>query len=707
MVPVSCAHLQDCPLLASLSDADREQLRARVEEVNVPAGTELIHQGARDRAMYFVLDGQASVTRGGIEVEQLSPGRHFGELALLAGQPRGATITAVTDLRLAKLSEASYVEMAAQHPRATLRLVQAIVGSVGGSLKEMTDSVGALLRERSLPRRTRLKVRTPAGERDVPTGTVADDLLDDVIDGVQVVAALVDKKAVPLSHALTSSCTLEPIVANSSEGERIVRQSLALLLLEAADRIAAEVSLHLGHSLGFGQRVDVVAKAPLDLHELADRIQAEMNRLLDQNLVVQDEWWTRGEAIEHFRERGWSDAVALLATWREPMVPLATYGRVHVLHLEPLSSTRALRGFRLVANGEKLLLLYPSSIRSNEISTHSAIIQARAVSRQAADMTGHQERWLHGLGINSVGDFNQACLGTSVAELIRVSEGFHEKRISAIADEISRCAETAQIVSVAGPSSSGKTTFLKRLRVQLQVNGAHPIEVSLDDFYVDREKTPRDAKGELDFESFDALDTALLKDQLNRLLDGQKVTLARYDFKTGKSLPDGGRTVQLGPRDVLMLEGIHGLNPRLLELVPNGKVFSIFICPLAQLPFDRLTRVHASDVRLLRRIVRDRHTRNLDAAQNIARWPSVRDGERRHIFPYQDRAQAVFDTSLIYELSVLKVYAQRYLLEVPHDHPSFATAFRLLALLDHFVTIYPDHVPPTSLLREFIGGGFE
>jgi uridine kinase len=296
----------------------------------------------------------------------------------------------------------------------------------------------------------------------------------------------------------------------------------------------------------------------------------------------------------------------------------------------------------------------------------------------------------------------------SVPDLIRVSEGFQEKRLSAIADTIRDLGARASVVTIAGPSSSGKTTFIKRLRTQLQVNGIAPVELSLDDYYVDRDRTPRDAAGELDFEAFDALHVDLLREHLARLCAGERVRAARYDFKAGKSHEGGGKELQVGPGQVLMLEGIHGLNPRLHELVPGGRVFGVFVCPLAQLPFDRVLRVHASDVRLLRRIVRDRHTRNLEAAANIARWPSVRAGERKHIFPYQHLAHAVFDSSLIYELSVLKVYAQRYLLEVPPEHPSTTTAFRLLTLLDRFVTIYPDHVPPTSILREFIGGsGFE
>jgi uridine kinase len=292
--------------------------------------------------------------------------------------------------------------------------------------------------------------------------------------------------------------------------------------------------------------------------------------------------------------------------------------------------------------------------------------------------------------------------------MIHVSEGFQEKRIIQIADRISAQRQEVRIICIAGPSSSGKTTFIKRLNVQLQVNGLRPVPISLDNYYIDRERTPRDARGEYDFEAFEALSLDLLREHMVRLLAGEQVATAHYDFSSGKSHPTGGPVLTLGADDILSLEGIHGLNPALLPDIDPRHVFTIFVCPLAQLAFDRLNRINGSDVRLIRRIVRDRHGRNHNAAATIARWPSVRAGERAHIFPYQHNASAVFDTSLLYELSVLKVFAQRYLLEVDQTDASFATASRLLGLLDRFVTIYPDHVPPTSILREFIGSsGFE
>jgi uridine kinase len=296
-----------------------------------------------------------------------------------------------------------------------------------------------------------------------------------------------------------------------------------------------------------------------------------------------------------------------------------------------------------------------------------------------------------------------------VVQLLRVAEGFHEKKISRIADTIAASRERLRLIAIAGPSSSGKTTFIKRLTVQLQINGLNPMGLSLDDYYTDREKTAKDADGQYDFEALEALDLQLLQDHVRRLLAGETVKMAKYDFKTGKSHPNGGAELSLKPGDLLLMEGIHGLNPGLLGTIPRAdQLFRVFVHPATSLPFDRLSRVSPTDLRLLRRIVRDRHGRGYSAADNIARWPSVLAGERKHIFPFHGEADVVFDTALIYEPSVLKVYAERYLLEVPADHPSFATAFRLRHLVDRFVAIYPDHVPPTSLIREFIGGsGFE
>ena len=313
--------------------------------------------------------------------------------------------------------------------------------------------------------------------------------------------------------------------------------------------------------------------------------------------------------------------------------------------------------------------------------------------------------WLDAMHVTSVGRFNETCVDGRVDELVRVAEGFHEKNIGRAADAIAD--RRLRVVAIAGPSSSGKTTFIRRLKVQLEVNGIVPVHLSLDDYYVDREKTPRDEAGELDFERVDALDLALLRSNIERLVAGQRVRLARYDFPTGKSLPEGGEEVGLAPENVLLVEGLHALNPAVAGSLPPDTAYRVFVHPATALPLDRLSVVLPDDIRLLRRIVRDRHGRGNTAGQTIARWPSVRRGEERHVFPFAATADFVFDTSLVYEIAVLRVFAERYLLEVSNDDPAFVTAHRLRQLIDRFVPIYPDHVPRTSILREFIGGGFD
>lgn len=730
--------LAGSPVVVALSDGERRLLFDALELVEVAPGETIVREGDHDRAMFFVVSGQGRMMRGGLDLGAIGPGEHFGELALVAERARAASIVAVTRLELAQLALPVYKKLCEDHPAFALHLLTAVVGGLATRLVEMTESVGTLLRERSLPRRTQVSVRLGEEVRLVATGTRAIELLPRTVNGRPVVAALVDRKAVSLTAPLSSDCHLSLLTTAHWEGQRIYRHSLGLLLLEAGRDLDPGLSLRLGHSVGFAQHVFVDGSAP-PREELSRAVEARMQDLAAAAQPLLEEWWTVDEARDHFAAAGWQDAAALLGTWRDPAVPLVSYGRAYALNMGPmLSSTGRLEAFRVLPDDDGLLLMYgpkagsrpppplsqPPADDAAELtssamadaamadepppSSSRIVSEARAVSHRTTGMTMDQARWLATLDVTSVGAFNSACIGQDVSQLIRVSEGFQEKRITRIADEIRDRGGDIKVVTIAGPSSSGKTTFIKRLRVQLQVNGINPVGLSLDDYYVDRELNPRDAKGDYDFEAFEALRSDLLQEHLASLLAGHAVHTAHYDFQTGRSAPGGGPEIRLGSKDLLMLEGIHGLNPRLLASVPEDRVFRIFICPLMQLPFDRLTRLHSSDVRLIRRIVRDRHARGTNAADNILRWPSVRAGERKHIFPFQHHADAVFDSSLLYELSVLKVYAERYLLEVPDDGPAYTTAFRLLQLVDRFITIYPDHVPPTSLLREFIGGsGFE
>ncbi len=700
-------------LLGRLSVQELGVLIDTLDQVALPAGAVVMNEGEDGEYAYIVLDGSAVERRGALELRTLGPGDHFGELSLVGVALRASTVEAKTTMRLARLSRARFVSMSQRHAELGVHLLGSLVVAQAADLSSMTDRVGVLLRERSVPRRAVVSVRIASaagGEptaRDIPTTTRAGELLPREVEGARVTGALLNGRPVSLDAPIVSDALLAPLTMASWEGRDILRRSIGLLMLEAAHRVAPGVTVRLGASLTSG-RVARVENPDGDLAELAARILRAMHRIVAEGPKFREELWSVEEARAHFTSNGWLDAAALLETWREATVWLFSCGDVYALADGPLLPTaRGLEGFDVTTHPEGLLLDFGDPVRRHVVA--QTLSMERIKPRFGGEMTADERRWLAQLGVTSVGTFNAQCVTGNVKEIIRVSEGFHEKRVGRIADAIDTRRQLVKVITIAGPSSSGKTTFIKRLTIQLEIVGLRPVSISLDDYYVDRERTLKDEHGEYDFEALEALDLPMLGDHVRRLLAGERVKTARFDFLTGKSTPTGGPEVALGEGDVLLLEGIHGLNPALLgAAVPQEAVFRVFVHPATGLQFDRLSAVSTADVRLLRRVVRDRHHRNYKADQTIARWSSVRRGEALHIFPFQSNADAVFDTSLVYELGVLKVFADRYLLEVPAGDPAFSTAYRLRRMLDRFVTIYPDHVPPTSILREFIGGsGFE
>lgn len=702
------------PLLAKLGLRDLGTLLDLLDQVALPRGTSIYREGDEADILYFVLEGQVALRRAQLDLRPAGPGDHFGELALAGVAKRTRSAEALTTVRLARMSRARYHALALQHPRIALSFMQALASALGDALTSMTDRVGLLLQQRSLPRRTTVRVRRDGVVAEVPTGTAVRLLLPEQVDGAHVVAATLDQKPVSLETPIASDVALEPLTTASPEGREVFRRSVGLVFLEAARRALPGAVVRLGASLGSGQIVHLEGVAPS--FDLAESLGRTMRDIVRARTPLREEIWGLEEARSHFFDRGWDDAAALLPFRRGSAVTLLTCGATVALAMGPVlpnaGDLDAMMGrapsapFSIAVHPEGLLLDLGEPFRRYLPSHHGTLIDPIPTERRAprydSEMSREQRAWLAALGVTSVGRFNEACVTGEVGELIRVAEGFHEKRIGGIADAIAAEPDRVRIVAIAGPSSSGKSTFIERLRVQLQVDGRRPIGLSLDDYYVDRDKTVRDERGEHDFEALEALDLDLLQTHVERLLRGERVKTARYDFLTGKSHPEGGRELALRPGDVLLLEGIHGLNPRLLGDL-RAQAYGVFVHPATTLPFDRLSVLAPEDLRLLRRIVRDRHQRGATAARSIARWPSVQRGEAVHIFPYRPDADAVFDSSLVYEPSVLKVYAERYLLEVPRDDPAFTTAYRLRELVDQFVAIHPDHVPPTSLVREFIG----
>ena len=585
-----------------------------LDQVALPHGTSVIREGDAGEYMYFVLEGKARLCRGPMELRSIGPGDHFGELAMLDERPRPVTVEADTTMRLARLSRSRYRALATSHPRLALHFTQALAAALGDEVIAATDSVGLLVHQRSAPRRLQVRVRRGADELIVATGTVVGSLLPREHDGAPVVGAASNKRPVSLESAIVADCQLEPLSLASPNGREIYSRSAGLVLLEAARRVAPALDVRLAGTLENGLVVEVVGD--VDVVRVGQAILGAMRRLIVEDAPLREEIWSIDEARAELGERRAADAAALLANRRESTVALATCGETLALGMGPLLPRAGYLGtVEIEPHARGLLLRLRDLDRYMPAASGARMDPAAAEAmapRHGSEMASAARRWLAGLGVTSVGTFDEQCVRGRVPELIRVAEGFHEKWIGRIADAISSRADTVRIITVAGPSSSGKTTFIKRLVVQLLVDGRRPLALSLDDYYVDRERTVRDESGEYDFEALEAIDLSLLRDHVLRLLAGEAVTTARYDFVRGKSDRAGGASLAMRDGDVLLLEGIHGLNPALLDGVASpDRVFRIFVQPSNTLAFDRLGALAPEDVRLIRRIVRDRHDREV------------------------------------------------------------------------------------------------
>lgn len=698
-------------LLRGLGIRDVGTFLELLDQVALPHGTAVMREGEGGDQMFFVLEGTGRARRAGLDLHSIGPGDHFGELALLGGRARPVTVEADTTMRLARLSRARYLSLATSHPRVALHFTQALATALSHEVIAYADNVGLLVKPRSVPRRLQVRVALAGdGERLVANGALVGSLFPPEVGTAPIVAGMINRRAVSLDTPVVSDCAIAPLTIASWEGRNVYLRSAALVALEAAHRVAPTLDVRVSAYLENGI---VLGAAVPDRERLAGALEAELRRLVDEDVPLREEMWAVDEARADLQAGGASDAASLLFAARESTTTLAVCGHSTALAMGPLL-TRAGAIGRVSAAAHPLGVLVRFETVGRYLPAAAGVpVDPAALegncSRFRGEMVASSKRWHDEMALSSVAALARRSVSGRLPELVRVAEGFHEKWIGQIADAIYARKDTLAIIAVAGPTASGKTTFIKRLNVQLMVDGVRPLGLSLDDYYIDRARTPRDEDGSYDFEAPGAIDGALFRAHLGRLLAGETVATARYDFVAGKSAPAGGPPLAMSKGSVLLVEGIHGFDPELYRgVVAPERIFRIFVHPARPLPFDRLNVVSPEDVRLLRRLVRDRHQRNYSAAETIARWPSVRRGELLHLYPRVASADAVFDTSLVYELAVLKPLADRYLLEIGPEDPSFTTANRLRHLLDPFVAVGSDHVPPTSVIREFIGGsGFE
>ena len=513
------------------------------------------------------------------------------------------------------------------------------------------------------------------------------------------VNAKVNNKVEGLNYRFYNNKDVEFQNICTSSGMRTYVRSLCFILCKAVEELYPQGSIMLEHPVSKGYYCRMNLDRPIGLDDV-QRIKQRMKEIIAEDIPFKRYECHTEEVVELFRQKGMMDKVKLLETSGNLYSYYYTLGdTVDYYYGSLLPSTGYIHLFGLEKYYDGLLLQVPNRQQPDEL-------EEMIKQEKMLDVFKEHRRWNQILGVGNVGDFNEACNQGHATPLINVSEALQEKRISQIADEIFHRKEQGQplkLILISGPSSSGKTTFSKRLSVQLMANGIRPYPVSLDDYFVNREQTPRDANGDYDYESLYALDLDFFNQQLQSLLNGEEVELPRFNFTTGKREMSGTR-LKIDENMILILEGIHALNPELTAHLPVESKFKIYVSALTTILLDNHNYIPTTDNRLLRRIIRDFKYRGYSAEETISRWPSVRAGEDKWIFPYQENADVMFNSALLFELAVIKDYAEPILRKVPNNRPEYSEAYRLRKFLEYFVPLQDKELPPTSLLREFLGG---
>lgn len=509
------------------------------------------------------------------------------------------------------------------------------------------------------------------------------------------VSARVNNKVEGMHYRVYNSKDVEFLDMTSSSGSRAYTRTLFFVLCKAVQDIypATDVVIDIPVSNGF--YVDIRLGRPV-VDEDVNIIRRCMQEIIDARMPIRRFTVPTEEAVALFQEKGDVEKVKLLKTSGSIYTTYYKIGDyVDYYYGTLLTNTSQLYLFGLEKYYDGMLLRIPSLKNPD-------VLGEMTRQDKMFEIFKEHHRWQSILGIRTVGDFNQAIDANHSTDIINISEALQEKKIAKIAEEIAS-RKGVKLVLLAGPSSSGKTTSCKRLSIQLAVNGLKPLQISLDDYFVDRDKTPKDASGEYDYESIYALDLDLINEQFNALFRGEEVELPKYDFQSGKSKKSGNK-LKMNDNNVLVVEGIHALNPELTAHIPQEQIFRVYASALTTILLDNHNYIPTTDNRLLRRIIRDYKYRGVSAQETIHRWPSVRAGENKWIFPFQENADAMLNTAMLYELAVIKTQAEPLLQQVPENCEEYAEAYRLLKFLKYFKGIPYNNLPPTSLLREFLGG---
>jgi len=538
------------------------------------------------------------------------------------------------------------------------------------------------------------------GRLQIPMGTPLSEVAGRIESGSHpFLAAQVNNRIKELSYKIYTPVTIRFVDITSFAGIQVYQRTSWFLLQLACRSLYPGRTLRIRHSMGQSGFYCEIEGIDAFTPERAAALEKRMRELADEDLPIRRTKTLTSEVRARYAEMGFDDKIALLDTRPRLYSELYTLEDIPGYFYGSLApSTGYVSHLAIEPYYKGFYLALPS--RTNPDKVVKSVHQEKMF-----DIFREYQSWVEIMGVPTVGAINARVLAGDTQGMIMLAEAFHERKFAEIADAIFEANRThgTRMVLISGPSSSGKTTSAKRLSIQLGVLGLHPVPISLDDYFVDREKTPLDENGEYDYEALEAIDLELFNDHLRRLMRGESVDIPRYDFITGRRTWHH-HPLTLDDRSILIVEGIHGLNPRLTPSIPDDRKFRIYISCFTSVAMDNLSRIATTDNRLLRRLTRDYRQRGSDALATLSRWGSVRRGEERHIFPYQENADVMLNSSLFYEISVLRPFAEKILREVPDTVPEYDEAQRMLKFLDNFIPIPPDGIPPTSVLREFIGG---